>query len=205
MALKITEIRSFAKNTKFTYKTVKEVYDLICTRVKKELIDIDMLSKHVKMMIDNNLETVNDLENYIDTKLAELEGKQKLTPEEAKDKVHQEMNDYVKNLSRIKLGYDKRTWKKIVFYEDLMKKKLSELIPKFVSEMAIKGLSEDDQEVVELFDLFEKNWKDWARKNVINKYPGSERSDKPLRHRILALFSDKVEQLISKNKQVNKD
>lgn len=196
MALKIKELQEFARNTKFTYKVVKEVYDYLVDSIRKENVNIDILSGVILQMAQNNLNNVDEYEQYTRRDIKEESNIPELTPEEAKELIHKQMNERVKSNVRIKLGYSKSSWNKVMRYEKMMKDYLGKALPEYLSQMIAQSIKLEDDEAAELFLKFEEKWKTFCRNNIINRYPGSEKQGNT-REQILNLFAERVRSILT--------
>lgn len=196
MALKIKELQEFARNTKFTYKVVKEVYDYLVDSIRKENVNIDILSGVILQMVQNNLNNVAEYEQYTRRDIKEESNIPELTPEEAKELIHEQMNERVKSNVRIKLGYSKSSWNKVMRYEKMMKDYLGKALPEYLSQMIAQSIKLEDDEAAELFLKFEEKWKTFCRSNIINRYPGSEKQGNT-REQILNLFAERVRSILT--------
>jgi hypothetical protein len=212
MALTIKQLNDFARNTKFTQKTIQDLYKYLRDSNQDKVIDIDFLGKAVKIMVDNGLNNYQELVEMLkQNKVTEpIDGgssieslgkpkKPQMSKEEIQDQLHKDMNNKVHNNERIKLGYSKRRWAEIQRFEKMMVDYLQVAVPKFAEEMVVQQLTADDDKAVELFLNMEKKWKDFCRKHIINRYPGSDKNGK-VRDNILNLFANKVSSFLGRKK-----
>jgi hypothetical protein len=205
MALKIKELNDFAKTIGWTQANIKYLYIALSYVHPANKLTIDFLSKHIKgvMSYSDTVRTTKEiLESYIEDGLHKHDfepKKPQMSKEEIQDQLHKDMNAKVHDNERIKLGYSKRQWAEIKRFEKIMVDYLQIAVPKFAEEMVVQQLTADDDKAVELFLNMEKKWKDFCRKHIINRYPGSDKNGK-VRDNILKLFADKVSSFLGRKK-----
>lgn len=199
MALTEEQLKHFAKNTSTTQAVMKSLYSHLWRAHGKDKVDIDFLGKHLKHM--KSLEY--SIKEYTEEcfHLDDFKPKQKaMTKQEIQDQLHKELNEKVHDNERIKLGYNKRQWAEIKRYEKMMMDYLVVAVPKFSELMIMQSITADDEASVELFTNMENKWKDFCRKHIINRYPGSDKNGK-VRDNILNLFASKVSSLLGKQRK----
>jgi len=77
-----------------------------------------------------------------------------------------QLNESLKDNQRIKLGVSRANWKKLKKFEVIRQKAFELQVTGFYTEIISKGFTLGDAEVEEIFDLYEKQWKNWCRVHV---------------------------------------
>jgi len=85
---------------------------------------------------------------------------------EQKEARRLELNAIVANNQRIKLGLSKKNWKKLKIFQAEYKKKISNTMADFYTDIATLGLNLDGDGTTDVFDRFNSNWKRWAHWRV---------------------------------------
>lgn len=199
MALTIKQLNEFAKNTSFTQKAIKEIYDYLVKEHTAQSVNIEHVAFVVRNMNENGFTNLTEWINWN----IEKNKPKPLTKEEVQENLRQELNKRTAENERIKRGYSRADWKKIITCETEMKGVLGKLLPEFMSELVVKEVKPEDEASVKIFEKYEIFWKNFCRRNIINKYPGSKEGHKAseLRGNILNLFAVKVNEMIGRVNQ----
>lgn len=202
MALTEEQLKQIAKNTKTTQVFLKSLYSNLWRTHGKDKVDVDFLFFHLKKIKELEY-TVKEYcdEHFIKIDPNEEAAKENKVPKtkaEIQESLHAELNRRVANNMRVKYGISKPVWNKIIRYEKIMTAKLKVIVPEFAEKMVLGQVNLDTEEAVNLFLRYEKNWKEFCRVEIINKYPGSDKSGKT-RDNILNLFAERVSSIIDKS------
>lgn len=129
-------------------------------------------------------------------------GYKKTVDAELKDAVREKLNESHKDNERLKFGYKKKDWGKIKKHHDEITIFFKKTIPNFVTDTMALGMAWDSEEGKELFEKYNKVYKNFIRKDIINTYPGAsgpgDAASKKREH-LLNLFKAKVEDIFKKS------